>query len=322
LILIVRARFRYLEETQTPEWKRAYMYGSSVVRISRHFFIISSCRDYRGLKKRITAIRREREGESVPEHSSGDDPLLTPVNEDNESAASPVEGQDGEDTDVEDGASEGGKSIKDPLQLAESPIVQATASPEQNPSTVDVMSIASQPLPAASQAQPGYLGRSQSLRMFASRLRLPSFSNPIAGPPPRLSHSSTLPDVRLEQDAVSSVSSPYFRPPFNGANTSGRVPTAVRTLKEILPTLTPTQKKFFDKLDSELGKIESFYLDREKDAHVRSEALRVQLHELRDHRRVFYVSRPFYVTSHPLTFTIGSPSAFIHVDECFRVLLS
>ncbi|KAL4256368.1 hypothetical protein AB1N83_012317 [Pleurotus pulmonarius] len=30
---------RYLEETQTPEWKKAYI-------------------DYRGLKKRITAIRR------------------------------------------------------------------------------------------------------------------------------------------------------------------------------------------------------------------------------------------------------------------------
>jgi hypothetical protein len=41
-------------------------------------------------------------------------------------------------------------------------------------------------------------------------------------------------------------------------------------LKDLIPTLTPVQKAFFDKLDFELDKVETFYVDREKEMRARS----------------------------------------------------
>lgn len=45
--------------------------------------------------------------------------------------------------------------------------------------------------------------------------------------------------------------------------------TPVVPLIELMPTLTPLQTRFFEKLDSELEKIECFYMDREKEAKAR-----------------------------------------------------
>lgn len=285
------------------------MYGCFVVRMP-YTFLILSCRDYRGLKKRIAAVRRGREGAAVIEQSSGDDPLLSPVNEDNESAASPVEGRDADDANVEDEdededeTSDVQKPRKSPQRSAESPFIQAAVSPKPHSATLDAISTASHPLPTTSEAQSGYLGRSQSFREFASKLRLPSFSSPVAGPQPRLAHSSTVSDVRLDLETNPTG---QLRPQSNGKATSDRKPPTIRHLKDLLPTLTPTQRKFFDKLDLELEKIETFYLDREKDARQRSEALRVQLHELRDHRRVFYVSYAMCVLTAPFNVVCRMP---------------
>jgi hypothetical protein len=44
---------------KTPEWKRAYMYVSRSLH-ELYFLINKSCRDYCGLKKKISAIRQER----------------------------------------------------------------------------------------------------------------------------------------------------------------------------------------------------------------------------------------------------------------------
>ena len=60
------------------------------------------------------------------------------------------------------------------------------------------------------------------------------------------------------------------------------------TLDEILVTLTPLQKGFFDLLDSELAKVEKFYIEREKDAVIYSAALKEQLRELQNHRRIYH----------------------------------
>lgn len=40
-------------------------------------------------------------------------------------------------------------------------------------------------------------------------------------------------------------------------------------LKDLIPALNPLQKAFFDKLDGELEKVETFYVEREKDMHTR-----------------------------------------------------
>lgn len=60
-------------------------------------------------------------------------------------------------------------------------------------------------------------------------------------------------------------------------------------MMELLPALTTVQKAFFDKLDSELDKIETFYVEREKEMKTRVTALKQQLQELKDHRRLYHV---------------------------------
>ena len=40
-------------------------------------------------------------------------------------------------------------------------------------------------------------------------------------------------------------------------------------LKDLIPALNPLQKAFFDKLDGELDKVETFYVEREKEMHTR-----------------------------------------------------
>ncbi|KAI0701367.1 SPX domain-containing protein [Cytidiella melzeri] len=59
-------------------------------------------------------------------------------------------------------------------------------------------------------------------------------------------------------------------------------------LKDLIPALTRVQKAFFEKLDSELDKVETFYVEREKDMRTRTTVLKSQLHELQEHRRVFH----------------------------------
>ena len=65
--------------------------------------------------------------------------------------------------------------------------------------------------------------------------------------------------------------------------------TAPATYSELLPLLSPIELNFFKLLDAELEKVESFYLDREKEMQERTVLLREQLNELNDHRKLFYV---------------------------------
>ena len=58
---------------------------------------------------------------------------------------------------------------------------------------------------------------------------------------------------------------------------------------ELQPLLTPVQKAFFDKLDSELDKVETFYGKQEKEMKSRVATLKQQLEELKDHRRLYHV---------------------------------
>ena len=65
------------------------------------------------------------------------------------------------------------------------------------------------------------------------------------------------------------------------------------TLAQALEHLSPVQLAFFDKLNAELSKVESFFIDREGEGRTRSLQLREQLEELKDHRRLFHVTESF-----------------------------
>lgn len=54
--------------------------------------------------------------------------------------------------------------------------------------------------------------------------------------------------------------------------------------------MTPAQLVFMDKLDSELSKVESFFIKRVAESRARSLRLKEQLGELKDHRRLFHVT--------------------------------
>ncbi|KAI0325162.1 hypothetical protein GY45DRAFT_281692 [Cubamyces sp. BRFM 1775] len=63
-------------------------------------------------------------------------------------------------------------------------------------------------------------------------------------------------------------------------------------LMELLPQLIPVERAFFEKLDEELDKVESFYCEREREMKHRANLLKEQLQELQDHRRAFYEAHP------------------------------
>ena len=65
------------------------------------------------------------------------------------------------------------------------------------------------------------------------------------------------------------------------------------TLSQVLEYMSPVQLAFFDKLNAELSKVESFFIHREGEGRTRSLQLREQLEELKDHRRLFHVTESF-----------------------------
>lgn len=69
-------------------------------------------------------------------------------------------------------------------------------------------------------------------------------------------------------------------------------PYQPRTFDELYSTLQPDEKDFFDLLDHELAKVESFYVAREADATRRGTELRDQLRDLARHRQVFHTVFP------------------------------
>ncbi len=74
------------------------------------------------------------------------------------------------------------------------------------------------------------------------------------------------------------------------------------TLQETRSLLSSLEKSFLDALDGELDKIETFYLDREKEMTARAQLLHEQLHELTHHRKLFHVSYTSF--NHLLPFII------------------
>ncbi|KAG2142483.1 SPX domain-containing protein [Suillus clintonianus] len=105
---------------------------------------------------------------------------------------------------------------------------------------------------------------SPPFRLTGSSSQAPSQTTPL---PPKTPH---LPPVF-----------PFFR------DTGSLAPTALHTL---LPLLPPLHAHFFELLDSELEKVDSFYAEREKEMRDRGKLLKEQLNELGLHRKKYYES--------------------------------
>ena len=60
-------------------------------------------------------------------------------------------------------------------------------------------------------------------------------------------------------------------------------------MAEVYETLYPLERDFFNSLDSELAKVDQFFVARERDALHNVSALREQMRELKHHRKVFHV---------------------------------
>ncbi|KAI5834222.1 hypothetical protein K523DRAFT_231066, partial [Schizophyllum commune Tattone D] len=222
---------RYLEETQTPEWKKAYI-------------------NYRALKKRITAVRRAEEGQISPEQpilSSQAD--LAGARSDSPSALANDESR---------------------LSMGLSPELLQDAAEESSPEGTRV---------------------DEGCKSFHSGDGEPSLPSSRSY---RVIHSAS--SRPRDFSRRMSMTSRKSRPSTQRRNTiihghHHRTPqpfTAPATYSELLPLLSPIELNFFKLLDAELEKVESFYLDREKEMQERTVLLREQLNELNDHRKLFY----------------------------------
>ncbi|KAI5121712.1 hypothetical protein M0805_002105 [Coniferiporia weirii] len=262
---------RYLKDTQTPEWQRAYI-------------------DYRGLKKLITAIKKAQ--------GSG---KLEPLEELSETHRASTHAADRPSStshstplDATSHASYGSTGRTPPLE---------TFVP-MSPPPVDLPEPAL-PLPSAQNGD--------HVRRSAASMDAGSFSNVNDAHRMRLrpnraktdfsdmrsgsSMASSLPDQgNVAEPSPATGSSPggflsHLRRRQSARThqrTDSRATKIALPLMVILPTLSPLERQFIEKLDKELEKVENFYRAREQEAIIRASMLKEQLRELQDHRKLFH----------------------------------
>jgi hypothetical protein len=224
---------QYLHDTQTPEWKKAYI-------------------DYRGLKKRINAIRKSQQGFDSYVLSSDESP--------DESVPPRPSDLDSNDLVLGTHFSEPRTSIN----LA--------------PSTIPNRGITLREYPARDSASTteqvqSSLGTSSSTkdRRFSTR-----------------SGAFNLTSLRAATRAAQRKSFSSWHNGISDGSQRHPPPLTALPLRELLDHLTLHEVSFFTMLDAQLDKVESFYIAREKEMLDRSYMLQIQLNELNDHRTLFH----------------------------------
>ncbi|KAI9438622.1 SPX domain-containing protein [Lactarius indigo] len=237
---------RYLDNAQAPEWKRAYI-------------------DYRGLKKRIMALKSVQQGENelrltrTVSSDSDHDTLPGGLGASNWTESSDhrknvggrraADAQDGRQKHQMD--ARGTQVELQELKIREDDFINMTSASHDN-------------LPV--KQHPGV--------MILEFIPLPS-----KGGRPSVSQrgSQFLEKMRRR-------SSRFIQPP--------PIPIHPLTLGLLVGRMPPAQLAFIDKLDSELSKVESFFIQRVAEARTRGLRLKEQLGELKDHRRLFHDAFP------------------------------
>ncbi|KAH7887082.1 SPX domain-containing protein [Phlebopus sp. FC_14] len=232
---------RYLQDTQTPEWKKAYI-------------------DYRALKKQIGLIRAQQVEAASSTGTTDVNHTYKPATTHENGYQGNSMGGVGQSLDAHIPSKQGNTtSLRVPRPLE--PIIDSPAVEKEEP-------IASRP---------------PSVRRRNSRLR-PSLSVKLNALPPHLAESSS---AAPSQQTPPAPRTPYSPPVFPFFRDLGSTTPALHAL---LPQLPAIHARFFELLDAELDKIESFYAEREKEMRERGKRLREQLSELGIHRRKFYES--------------------------------
>lgn len=232
---------------------------------------LSYLRDYRGLKKRINAIRKSQQGFDSHVLSSDESP---------DESAPPR-----------------------PSDLDSNDLVLGTHFPEPRtsinlaPSTIPNRGITFPEYPANDQAstteqvQPP-LGTSNSMRDRRFSTRSGAFNFTSLRAATRAAQRRSFSSWRRNSLFVSSQTSILTIWTDNGTNGGSQRhphPLTALPLRELLDHLTLHEVSFFTMLDAQLDKVESFYIAREKEMLDRTYMLQVQLNELNDHRKLFHV---------------------------------
>ncbi|KAI0631231.1 SPX domain-containing protein [Trametes polyzona] len=254
---------RYLEETQTPEWKKAYI-------------------DYRGLKKRITAIRRAHQ--AIAQAGKEDEPSpLPPLGRSSTSHGSEHERPSSPRSVRSISTSTRFGSLPPPLDTPASEVAHPAELKHRGQDSLPALALEER---TEYHSDPGHDGDEETTR----------------SPPPAEPNAHIR--TRGRSTTVSGIlgrafSTNHYPQRANSHRGSAGIGQAARfdlrhplPLMELLPQLTPVERAFFDKLDEELDKIESFYCEREREMRHRANLLKEQLQELQDHRRAFYEAHP------------------------------
>ncbi|KAI0642774.1 SPX domain-containing protein [Trametes meyenii] len=258
---------RYLEETQTPEWKKAYI-------------------DYRGLKKRITAIRRAHQAANGGARVQGTSPLLplerASISNDSE--------REGRPASRRSACSDQIASRSEDVPTCEPALGFVPKKPGMPVAVTDE--------PAEFDSEPRLDGREgtkhspEDLQPGSGEPsalhRAPRRNTTVAGMIGRAFSSAHIPQRAYSQRGSAGAGQGIAR-----FDLRHPIP-----LMELLPLLTPVERTFFDKLNEELDKVESFYCEREREMKHRGHLLKEQLQELQDHRRAFYEAHPIAATTY------------------------
>ncbi|KAH7913120.1 SPX domain-containing protein [Hygrophoropsis aurantiaca] len=226
---------RYLQDTQTPEWKKAYI-------------------DYRGLKKKIGAIRTQQ----------------LQLEAANSTATTDVERAH----PAKDFAAQASNLPNLPEHItpqSHHPIENTSTHANDNVNT----SINNNP---DAIAVPGAIRMRNSRHRPSLTLKLTTMSRSHSTNPHRQGSTST---PAAPQSSYAPAVYPFFRD--LGSPTHPTPPLHV-----LIPLLPPLHAEFFAFLDLELEKIDSFYAEREREMKERGRKLHEQLNQLRDHRKAFY----------------------------------
>ncbi|KAJ7269845.1 SPX domain-containing protein [Mycena rebaudengoi] len=276
---------RYLEDTQTPEWKRAYI-------------------DYRVFKDMIRAIRRAQDGMALnPVESYSNSQINRPAasmlsailqseSGDHSSQTSsihlPIERRDLTFIDVPSRERAGVSGHNSTDRQQRRPSLRRTPTPQNN---------VAPPSPGGALASPQLLTRQLTNR---SHLAPPSAGGDAATSNSRHLKTSAVPQLIIRQWTNNSQSrqvhgdgmpsSPVSRIAKSFSqfvNPMRRHPYSELSLNSLMLLLSPPELAFFSVLDAELQKVESFYLEREKAMQLRTRDLEAQVNELNEHKKLF-----------------------------------